>query len=781
MIPEIPMQDIAEWAWDAKYRYKDLNGKPIDKDRDAMYHRVAHALFKKDKPGALLAEDLMKRQLITPAGRILAGAGTAKRVTLFNCYVMSRIQDSMETDKSEGPGKGIMNALTDSALTMQQGGGIGMDFSELRPKKAAVVRTHSISDGPLKFMDMWDAMCRTIMSSGSRRGAMMGTLRCDHPDVEAFIEAKHVEGVLKMFNVSVLITDPFMEAVENGTEWELGHRKPRADGNHVRVKMDADGKEWYVYKVMPARELWDKIIRSTYEYAEPGVIFIDRINRRNNLGYCETIYATNPCGEQPLPPYGACDLGHIVLARMVKNPFTDQATIDWGLLQQATSTMVHLLDNVLDESDHPRREQRKEAQDKRRIGLGVTGLANMLQQLGMRYGSPEAVEMTRAVKGTIANEAYKASALIAKEKGPFPLYNPQLLAADLPRRLQPEIRELIDQYGLRNGTLLTDAPTGTTSLSLNNISSGIEPTYAWMADRNVLDDEGNLIPMKGVEDYGYALYKEIVLDGQDPNGMGLPDYMVTTEELSVDDHLATQAAAQEWVDASISKTVNCPESMSFDDFRRVYEKAYSLGCKGCTTYRPSTTTKEIRGSVISKAGEGKQPVQEKLPRPDVLIGSTYKVDWPHLGSKFYVTFNWYEDDEGRKHPFEMFINGKSTKYREWTDALGRLVSAIFRSGKDSRFVVAELEQVFGASGGMYVKAGKKPRYVASLPAMFGHTMARFMKDIGYLEEGEIIAPSPLPEGVTIINGEICPMCDQPSYVAEEGCHTCYSCGHSDCG
>ncbi|MGZ6021093.1 MAG: adenosylcobalamin-dependent ribonucleoside-diphosphate reductase, partial [Rhizomicrobium sp.] len=429
------MSDISRQIWDMKYRLKQPDGTPVDGDVAETWARVALAAAAAEAPEKRNEQALAFAQALTgyrflPAGRILAGAGTDRSVTLFNCFVMGTIEDSMD---------GIFSHLREAALTLQQGGGIGYDFSTLRPKGALVKGVGADASGPVSFMDVWDAMCRTIMSAGSRRGAMMATLACDHPDIEMFIDAKRERGRLTNFNLSVLVSDPFMDAVKADADWDLKF----------------DGK---VYRTVKARALWDRIMRATYEAAEPGVIFIDRINEENNLGYCETIRATNPCGEQPLPPYGACLLGSINLAKLVRNPFDDDAHVDLNELAALTRTAVRLLDNVIDVSRFPLPEQRAEAAAKRRIGLGVTGLADALIFCKTRYGSPESVALIDSWLSTLSDAAYLASAEIAGEKGSFPLFDArEFLSRPFTLRLPQHVRSAIAKTGMRNGLLTSIA------------------------------------------------------------------------------------------------------------------------------------------------------------------------------------------------------------------------------------------------------------------------------------------------------------------------------------
>ncbi|MEM1316097.1 MAG: adenosylcobalamin-dependent ribonucleoside-diphosphate reductase, partial [Pseudomonadota bacterium] len=457
---------IAEQIWDMKYRFKSPEGAPLDADLQATWDRVAAALAAvEDDPAAWTPRFRAALQdfRYLPAGRILAGAGTGRTVTLFNCFVMGTIEDSMA---------GIFDGLKEAALTMQQGGGIGYDFSPIRPKGAPVAGVGADASGPLSFMDVWDAMCRTIMSAGSRRGAMMATLRCDHPDIEAFIDAKRDPARLRMFNLSVLVTDPFMAAVKADAAWDLTF----------------DGR---IHRTVQARALWDRIMRATYDYAEPGVIFIDRINQANNLSYVEEISATNPCGEQPLPPYGACLLGSVNLARLVKNPFAEDAHIDDAELADLVATSVRMMDNVVDASRFPLEAQAQEARAKRRIGLGVTGLADALLMTGLRYGSEDAAAQTEAWLRAVARAAYLASAALAREKGPFPLFDAEaFLASPTVQAMDEDVRAAIAEHGIRNALLTSIAPTGTISLLAGNVSSGIEPVFAFSYSRKVLQPDG---------------------------------------------------------------------------------------------------------------------------------------------------------------------------------------------------------------------------------------------------------------------------------------------------
>jgi len=572
---------IAEQIWDMKYRLKAQDGTPVDVTVEDTWRRIARALAAvEDDPAAWEGRfhDALADFRYLPAGRIVAGAGTGRDVTLFNCFVMGTIPDSLE---------GIFQGLKEAALTMQQGGGIGYDFSTIRPRGAPVHGVAADASGPLSFMDVWDAMCRTIMSAGSRRGAMMATLRCDHPDIEAFIDAKSDPARLRNFNVSVLVTDAFMAAVKADGPWDL-----------------VFGGE--VYRTVQARALWDRIMRATYDYAEPGVIFIDRINAMNNLAYAETIAATNPCGEQPLPPYGACLLGSVNLARLVNDPFGPDAALDMEALDELVRVAVRMMDNTVDASRFPLPQQEAEARAKRRIGLGVTGLADALLMVGLRYGSEDAAEWTGDVLHRVARAAYLASVDLAKEKGPFPLFDAEkFLASGSLQHMDADVRDAIRAHGIRNALLTSIAPTGTISLYAGNVSSGIEPVFAYSYTRKVLQRDGSKTEEE-VVDYAVALWRQ--LHGDAP----LPEHFVNAQTLPPMDHVRMQAAAQRWVDSSISKTINLPEDISFEAFKDVYLAAWDTGCKGCTTYRPNVVT----GSVLAVAEE--KPKAEASPLVDRL-------------------------------------------------------------------------------------------------------------------------------------------------------------------
>jgi len=1036
---EAGMPNIARQIWDMKYRFKQPDKSPIDMTVEDSWARIANALAQAEPEEIRVQQaerfyKALENFRYLPAGRITAGAGTGRAVTLFNCFVMGTIPDSME---------GIFDMLKEAALTMQQGGGIGYDFSTIRPKGAEVKGVGSDASGPLSFMDVWDAMCGTIMSAGSRRGAMMATMRCDHPDIEDFITAKRDAARLRKFNLSVLVTDAFMAAVEADADWELTWR-----GEVVRT--------------LRAQDLWNKIMESTYAFAEPGVIFIDRINERNPLAYVEQIAATNPCvpagtpiltrdgwreidtvvgspvevwngsewslvtprvtghdqpmvrvslsngrrltcttahrflaqdgsrvdaaklrpgqallshdwpvvhsgapvegayaqgmraggadvqarvakkelvssgsenhdpaeeligliggalpasyvpgadwdvssrlgwvgglidacaevtgrgaiirsrdsgflaevqllvntlgacanlnadgslligtsslsamtgigmptlrdlpkgapshgsgpvrvlsveplkdeadvvycfteakrhagcfdgvltgqcGEQPLPPYGACLLGSINLARLITSPFMEDARMDEAEMEGLVATAVRMMDNVVDVSRFPLPQQLAEAKAKRRIGLGVTGVADALLMLRLTYGSEEAAAQVEAWQRKIQHAAYRASVELAKEKGPFPLFDAEkYLASPTIQDLDQDLQDAIREHGIRNALLTSIAPTGTISLYAGNVSSGIEPVFAYSYTRKITLDDGTKAEEE-VVDYAVQMYRDLFGATDDAE---LPDYFVSAQTLKPLDHVRMQAAAQKWVDSSISKTVNVPEDIPFDEFKAVYVEAFRTGCKGCTTYRPN----DITGSVLSvepkKPAEGKGQADDvagaPMPREPMLEGRTYKVRWPGATHAYYMTVNDKVDTAGVRRPFEVFVNTQNTHDADMMSALTRMISAVFRRGGDVGFVAEELSQIVNPQGGHWVDG----RYVPSLVALIGTKLFEHLEAIGFTTpRATAIAPvgaAPVPDLRPVKRSR--PGCDTPDaceIVMESGCEKCISCGWSKCG
>lgn len=530
--------------------------------REAMT-RVAETL-KDNEPHFNQFRTILYHQRFLPAGRVQSAMGAPRRVTPYNCFVSETIEDSMT---------GIMSAASAAAKTMQLGGGIGYDFSTLRPHGALIRSLDSRSSGPLSFMGIFDSICKTISSAGHRRGAQMGVLRVDHPDIEKFIRAKNNSTDLTQFNISVGVTDAFMEAVKADEDFDLTF----------------DGR---VYKTVSARALWDDILRSTWDWAEPGILFIDRINRKNNLHYCEYIAATNPCGEQPLPPNGACLLGSFNLTKYVVE-HEGKYVFNTRMLEEDIPHVVRAMDNVVDRATYPLPEQEREAKNKRRMGLGVTGVANAIEALGFPYGSDDFIRVLENIMTTIRDKAYETSIELAKEKGMFPLFSQEYLDSEFAATLPDHIRKGIKKHGIRNSHLLSVAPTGTISLSADNVSSGIEPVFSLGYDRTIQTFDGPRI--ERVDDYGYRVFG---VKGK------------TADELSVFDHVRVLNVASRFVDSACSKTCNVGDNVSWEEFKKVYMDAYEGGASGCTTFRKSGKRYGILNASASEDIAEEKPVEE---------------------------------------------------------------------------------------------------------------------------------------------------------------------------
>lgn len=529
--PTIP---VAIWADEVKYRQEgETYGQKCARVAEALTdHKEHYNKF----------NEILKEQRFLPGGRVQSAAGSYRKVTAFNCFVMQKVPDSL---------MGIMEVATEAAKTMQMGGGVGYDFSGIRPKGARIKSLGSQASGPVSFMGIMDAICKTIASAGHRRGAQMGCLRVDHPDIMEFITAKANSSSLTQFNISVLVTDKFMEAVKNDEQFDLMF----------------DGR---VFDTVRARNLWDSILRVNWDWAEPGVIFVDRVNEMNNLYYMEDISATNPCGEQPLPPYGACLLGSFNLTKYVYRT-GDSFTFNWSLLQHDVPHVVRAMDNVIDETIYPLPQQEAEAKSKRRMGLGVTGLGNALGALGLRYGSKEATDFTEKVLESLANWCYMSSSSIAAEKGSFPAFDKEkYLKSKFVQKLDYEVQAMIEKFGIRNSHLTSIAPTGTISLTANNVSSGLEPVFSLSYTRTIQTANGPMY--EKVEDYAFREW-------------GVE--CVTADQISVQDHVNMLTSAQKWVDSACSKTCNVGDEVTWDEFKNVYMQAWQGGAKGCTTFRAS--------------------------------------------------------------------------------------------------------------------------------------------------------------------------------------------------
>jgi ribonucleoside-diphosphate reductase alpha chain len=576
--------------------YRRRNGAGVyDETIEDSWRRVATALAevepteKADWEGRFYS--ILEGFRFLPAGRILAGAGTGRQATLFNCFAMGTVPDSME---------GIFANLNEGAIAMQQGGGIGYDFSTLRPRGMRAKGVGAIASGPVSFMNIWDAMCATIRSTGARRGTMMATLRVDHPDIEEFLTAKRDPSRLRHFNLSVQITDDFMLAVDNDDEWPLVFPAGLLDGQGETLRRRWSGLDkpvsCRVVRRVRARELWERILRAAYDHAGPGVLFIDRINRTNNLAYRQHITATSACGEVPLPPYGVCNLGSLNLAAFVSEPFSMYASLDWAALRQTTAIAVRMLDNTIDVSHFPLPSQEREAKGSRRLGIGITGLADALILLGIVYGSDKATKLAARAMKEICHAAYRASIALAAEKGSFPFFDrSKYLSGEFIRTLPEDIREGIARTGIRNSHLTAIAPASTVSLLANNVSSGLEPVSAFCHRRQVADKDGTAHTFDLVDD-AYRRWHELCGEG-----VSLPASFVAASAAPIDAHLGMQVALQRFVDNAISKIVNVPEDTPFEVFKHIYASAYSQGLKGCTTFRPNAVSGTVPADAVTEA------------------------------------------------------------------------------------------------------------------------------------------------------------------------------------
>lgn len=809
----LPVQPISQDVLAEKYL------KDGEKTEAELFARVARALASVEKPEI---RDEWEAKFLgnlhagaIGAGRIMSAAGTDIQATLINCFVQP-VGDCIQGYDDQGY-PGIYEALREAAETMRRGGGVGYDFSRIRPNGAEVKGTHSIASGPCSYINVFDQSCATVESAGSRRGAQMGVLRIDHPDVLDFITAKRTPGRWNNFNVSVGVTDAFMKALQDNADWELVHRarpgrKVMAAGAYQRD----DGK--WVYRRVPARQLWDTIMKSTYDFAEPGILFLDAIGRDNNLNYCETIEATNPCGEQPLPPYGCCDLGPIILTRFVRNAFGQggEPTFDFAAFEDVVAIQVRALDNVLDVTFWPLDKQRAEAAAKRRIGVGFTGLGNTLAMLKLRYDRAEGRAMAARIAETMRNAAYRASVELAKEKGAFPQFDADRYLGkgskkgegSFASRLPDDIKADIRKYGIRNSHLLSIAPTGTVSLAFaDNASNGIEPPFSWTYTRRKREADGSRSEYV-VEDHAWRLYKS---QGGDVDN--LPDYFVNALAMTAQEHVAMMEAVQPYIDTSISKTVNVPADYPYEDFKDLYQQAWKARLKGLATYRPNPILGAVLEAEPAKkeekpADKAEAAVQQHEQDPmrkvierrpqGALNAVAEKIEyWTHEGQQrlyLIVSFLPVEGTDGRtvERAIEFFMPvGQSGESQQWITATMRMLSLAARGGFLDR-ALSDMRKVTWDRGpvrlGTYEKADGThvPRWhdseVAAIAYAIQNLIAKRQEAVqaSLFEPGELPSVEPAvqaaPESSGIMAGKKCSECGAYAMIRKDGCDYCTQCG-----
>jgi ribonucleoside-diphosphate reductase alpha chain len=785
---------------------------------DDVYVRVARALASAE-PEALRAkyEALFLENLYAGAigaGRIMSAAGTSIQATLINCFVQP-VGDCIQGVDDDGY-PGIYEALREAAETMRRGGGVGYDFSRIRPRGAEVKATASMASGPCSYINVFDQSCSTVESAGARRGAQMGVLRIDHPDVQEFITAKRTPGRWNNFNVSVGMSDAFMQALDGDRTWELVHRaKPGAAIMAQGAYQRADGL--WVYKTLAASELWDTIMRSTYDFAEPGILFLDNMNQDNNLRYCEKIEATNPCGEQPLPSYGCCDLGPIILPRFVQNPFgfDGKPGFDFAAFEKSVALQVRALDNVLEVTFWPLPQQREESAAKRRIGVGFTGMGNVLAMMCLRYDSAEGREMATRIATSMRDAAYTASVALAQEKGVFPKFDADgyLAEGTFASRLPDALKKSIRKHGIRNSHLLSIAPTGTVSLAFaDNASNGIEPAFSWMYKRKKRESDGTTSEY-AVEDHAWRMYRAL---GGDVSK--LPDYFVSALDMSATNHIAMMEAVQPFVDTAISKTVNVPADYPYDDFKNLYQQAWRARLKGLATYRPNA----ILGSVLEVHAEPvAAPVAVAAPMIDpmrtviesrpkgALSAVAEKVDyWTQEGHKtlyLLVSFLPVPAASGvgtvdRAIEFFMPV-GQSGESQQWITSSMRLLSLAARGGFLER-ALSDMRKVAWDRGpvrlGTHQKADgtQVPMWHDSEVAAVAYAIqniqlqranrhhvegqreAQFNQGVLAPAQESALAAAPPP----VMAGKKCGECGAHAVIRKDGCDYCTQCGHiGTCG
>ncbi len=805
--------------------------KPGETSLEQLYGRVARALASVEKPE--LRAEWEKRFLANlyagaiGAGRIMSAAGTDIQATLINCFVQP-VGDAIQGRDDEGF-PGIYEALREAAETMRRGGGVGYDFSRIRPKGAFVKGTHSMASGPCSYMNVFDQSCSTVESAGARRGAQMGVLRIDHPDVLEFITAKRTPGRWNNFNVSVGVSDAFMQAVADDADWQLVHKAipgPRLieQGAHQR-----DDGLW-VYRTLPARELWDTIMKSTYDFAEPGILFLDQIGRDNNLNYCEEIAATNPCGEQPLPSYGCCDLGPIILTHFVRHPFgTDgEPSFDFARFEQVVATQVRALDNVLDVTFWPLEQQQAESASKRRIGVGFTGLGNTLTLLKLRYDREEGRQMAAEIARRMRDAAYRASVELAKEKGAFPKFDAKgyLAEGTFASRLPDDLKAAIRQHGIRNSHLLSIAPTGTVSLAFaDNASNGIEPAFSWGYQRNKREADGSKSAYT-VEDHAFRVYRSQVDSSVTTDDVAgkLPAYFVNALQMTAQEHVGMMEAVQPFVDTSISKTVNIPADYPYEDFKDLYHQAWRAGLKGLATYRPNSILGAVLEATPVKKDEPATPtaaapapmaavpaydptrtVIEKRPAGGLPAVAEKIEYWTSEGQQrlyLIVTFLPMPAADGKgtvERAIEFFMPvGQSGESQQWITATMRMLSLAARGGFLDR-ALSDMQKVSWDRGpvrlGTYQKADGThvPRWHDSEVAAIGYAIENLIANRQLQAQASLFdvdeLPSadatPAPEMTAmpgVMAGKKCGECGAHAMIRKDGCDYCTQCGFiGSCG
>jgi ribonucleoside-diphosphate reductase alpha chain len=798
------MQPICEDVLREKYLKKN------EKTTDELFARVAKSLASVEKESQkkqyekLFLENLYAGAI--GAGRIMSAAGTDIQSTLINCFVQP-VGDCIQGADDEGY-PGIYEALKEAAETMRRGGGVGYDFSRIRPKGAFVRGTASVASGPCSYINVFDQSCSTVESAGSRRGAQMGVLRIDHPDVLEFIEAKRTVGRWNNFNVSIGVTDSFMQALEEGKEWMLVHRAPPSDDLIHDGAFQRDDGLW-VYKKLRAQQLWDAVMRSAYDYAEPGILFLDHIRKDNNLSYCETIDATNPCGEQPLPAYGCCDLGPIILPRFVRHPFNQgaNASFDFSGFEKAVALQVRALDNVLEITHWPLPQQQNEAQSKRRIGVGFTGLGDSLVMLGLRYDSNEGRDMAVKIAASMRDAAYRASIELAVEKGSFPKFDAEsyLSEGGFASRLPSDIQALIRKHGIRNSHLLSIAPTGTVSLAFaDNASNGIEPAFSWVYKRKKREPDGSTSEYE-VMDHAWRVYRELGGDVAH-----LPSYFVSALDIAASDHIAMMQEVQPYIDTAISKTVNVPKDYSYSLFKGLYIQAWHANLKGLATYRPN----DILGSVLSVANEPaatneesvvdpKRSVIERRPNGSLPAVAEKIEYWTYEGQKtlyLLVSFLQIPNADGvtaTDRAIEFFMPvGQTGESQQWMTSSMRLLSLAARGGFLER-ALNDMRKVVWDRGpvrlGTYQKSdgARVPLWHDSEVAAIAFAIQRIL-DARNEQTGQAqgACATTLREsdergqdfGLAIMAGKKCKECGAHAVIKKDGCDFCTQCGNvGSCG